>query len=423
MTMTPAQAAPAPIKSAKRTRPVLLILLIGAALVMGLVLLDSYTKPVLVSGPMVQMPASGQLAIIWEMDAFWKTGAVQLQLMGEDVAEALCRKVGERRYEAVFKDLSPGTTYQYALINNGLFGRSVPLTPLFEIKTPIQAGINFRFIAFGDSGNGSNTQADLAKVFTAHKPDVVIHTGDLIYPAGELKDYLHNFYRPNAELIRSVLFMPCLGNHDCATDMGKPLLDTFVLPENGPAGITPERNYYFDFGDARFVALDSNPREMFGEITAKKRQELVVPWVRDVLTKTSAKWKFVYYHHPFYTGSKHPAEGAAYMKQDFVAVFEDCGVDVVFNGHNHLYERTAPIKQDKIMPEGQGILYIVTGAGGAERYAELTPPPYIRKHHDDDFSFTQVDLSPTRLQLKQIDQNDRVIDEYVIEKKPGGKPI
>jgi hypothetical protein len=414
--MTPQSSDPSQPKIIKRTRPALLIALLCAALAMGGVLLDSSTHPRLICGPMIQIPAPSRLTVVWEMDGFWKTGGVQLQLLGEQVAEVRCRNTKDHRFEATFSNLTPGTEYEYVLVNYGLFGRTIQLAGPFKMQTPVPPGKDFRFIAFGDSGNGSHTQADLAAVLTSHKSNLVIHTGDLIYPSGEMKDYLPNFFEPNAALIRSVPFMPSLGNHDCVTDKGKPYLDVFVLPENGPKGVTPERNYYFDFGDGRFIALDSNPPELYGEITAKARHDLVAPWVRDTLTHCNARWKFVYYHHPFYTGSQHTAESAKYMKDDFARIFEECGVDIVFNGHNHLYERTAPIMQDKIVPDGQGIVYIVTGAGGADRYQELKSPEYIREHHDEVFSFTQVDLSPTRLHLQQIDEKDRVIDEYTINK-------
>jgi len=105
------------------------------------------------------------------------------------------------------------------------------------------------------------------------------------------------------------------------------------------------------------------------------------------------------------------------MKEAFVKVFEDCKVDMVFCGHNHLYERTAPIRADQIVPDGQGVVYVTTGAGGAQRYSEnLPPPPYIRVYNADVFSFTQVDVTPERLELRQIDENGLVIDTYSLVK-------
>ena len=144
---------------------------------------------------------------------------------------------------------------------------------------------------------------------------------------------------------------------------------------------------------------------------------IVAPWLRQVLTGGDAKWKFVYYHHPFYTGAKHSASGVAYLKEAYVDVFEQCGVDMVFCGHNHLYERTAPIRADQVVPDGAGVVYITTGAGGGARYAEELPPPaYMRAWRDEIFSFTQIDVTANRLELRQIGEDGKAFDEYVIVK-------
>lgn len=105
------------------------------------------------------------------------------------------------------------------------------------------------------------------------------------------------------------------------------------------------------------------------------------------------------------------------MKQAFATVFEDCGVDVVFCGHNHLYERTAPMKADKMVADGEGVVYITTGAGGAHRYPEtVPPPPFLRTYNDQVFSFTCVDVSPDRVEIRQLDENGNPIDDFVIRK-------
>ena len=139
--------------------------------------------------------------------------------------------------------------------------------------------------------------------------------------------------------------------------------------------------------------------------------------LRDVLANNDARWKFVFFHHPPYTGSTHDAAGQAFVKDAFSAIFDDTGVDIVFTGHNHLYERTAPIKGDKMVGEGEGPVYITTGAGGAPQYPEELPaPPYMRFYKDGIFSFSKVDIAGDKLTTRQIDENEKVIDEYVIDK-------
>lgn len=377
---------------------------------------------------MVQIPEPGTLLFSWRAKTFFELGGVLLTKPdgSRGLAPAWPDRDGTYRAskEGSLKGLAPGARGAYTVVHRGFFGRAIEVAGPFAVAAPVPRGKPFRFLAFGDSGAGNNAQAALAELMAEQKPDLMIHTGDLVYPTGAPEDYLNSFFRPYAGLICSVPFMPVLGNHDCVTDKGRPLLEFFDLPRNGPGGIELERNYWFDFGDARFVALDSNrvAKEQGGVITVKQMKTIIASWVRSVLCGCDARWRFVYFHHPFYTGSTHPPQGGAYMKEAYLKVFEDCGVDVVFCGHNHLYERTAPIKGDQIVGDGQGVVYITTGAGGARRYPENLPPPeYIRAYNDEVLSFTQVDINTDRLELRQIDDRGRTLDEYVMVKSSAGE--
>lgn len=376
--------------------------------------LDRSKMPVLLAGPMVQMPEPGRLSIVWE----WAhRGGAYVRLIDGARTELINANCAGNRCEAIIKDVDAGATVQYGLAYDALFTSGREFGPTHTVRMPPGRPGDFRFIAFGDSGSGGNSQYDLGALMSRQKCDLVIHTGDLIYPAGNDGDYPRKFYDPYAALIASVPFMVTLGNHDCATEKGAPLLKHFILPTNGPAGIEPERNYWFDYGSARFVALDTNRSSELGAISFEDMKAKVAPWLREVLTNTDARWKFVFFHHPPYTGSTHHAEGQAFVKEAYCAIFDEAGVDMVFTGHNHLYERTAPIRGDKVVGEGEGPVFITTGAGGASQYPEELPSPdYIRFYKDKIYSFTLVDLAGDKLTLRQIDENEKVLDEYVIDK-------
>jgi hypothetical protein len=73
--------------------------------------------------------------------------------------------------------------------------------------------------------------------------------------------------------------------------------------------------------------------------------------------------------------------------------------------------------KDQIVEDGQGIVYIVTGAGGVSRYPEKLPnPAYIKYYNADVFSYTRVDLTADRLELVQIDEHGKEIDRYTLKK-------
>lgn len=386
---------------------------------------DASVSPKLLLPPMVQMPEPNRLAVIWSSVSAGDEGWVKFTNPdGMSSFQSVTKKDG--RYVGEMSGLRPGLNYQYELYNAGLFGRKVKVSGPHTYKSPpSRDGAKFRFLAFGDSGIGGNGQTIVAEMMAKQKPDVIIHTGDLVYPTGSPSDYPTHFYEPNATIIPTIPFMPSLGNHDVATDKGRPLLDNFILPSNGPEGIESERNYYFDFGNARFVALDTNlgvkqdagRGVQSGAITHEEMKSVVAPWLKKVLTECDAKWKFVYFHQPFYTGSAHSAEGSAYVKEAFLDAIDACSVDIVFCGHNHLYERTAFMRGDKEVEDGKGTLYITTGAGGANRYPEgAKPPAYIKYSNDKVFSFTRVDVTKEAIELSQVDEDGNVLDSIKIQK-------
>ena len=131
--------------------------------------------------------------------------------------------------------------------------------------------------------------------------------------------------------------MPILGNHDlnnvgAANWASSVEIKMFLLPRNAPAG-SEERYYSFDDGDAHFTVLDSNP---------PRSAPTQTNWLANDLATTTRKWKFVFFHHTSYSC----ATGIASLGSDtnirntWGPIFEHYGVDIVFDGHDHIYERS-----------------------------------------------------------------------------------
>lgn len=361
-------------------------------------------------GPMVQAVTQDGMTIVWQVN---QSGSGEVQVLdGERVARTIPARFEHGRFVARVDGLKPGQTCRYRVVLKQV-GSSVVFDEVWTARTNPGPDSDVRFIAFGDSGTGGAGQYRLGEGMPKHKPDVVIHTGDLVYPDGERDDYVDNFFMPYADLLPSALFMPSVGNHDDNTDEAAPLLEVFELPENGPEGTDPERHYWFDWGRARFVALDSTVGK--DEIADK-----IAPWIEKVFADAGPRWRFVYFHHPPYTGCyKHPP--AKQIVKGLVPSFERSLVDIVFCGHNHLYERTLPLKGGKVVDPREGVIYIVTGAGGAALYPEKPEderPAYVAVAYDKDYSFTLVDARASRLELQQIGIDGTLIDRYTLERGP-----
>jgi len=210
----------------------------------------------------------------------------------------------------------------------------------------------------------------------AHGPSFILNTGDLVRDGDEDEQW-KAFLETTGDGVASVPLMPSLGNHDddkVAGD-GASYNQLFTLPTNPQTN--SEDYYYFIYGDALFAAIST---ATFKDGTDFEQQ---AAWLDQVLTDNPTTWKFVYFHHPIYTGSVdlfglldigHPPNELG-QNEHLVPIFDKHHVDVVFNGHNHFYQRFEPMccggGGDDGVPTGDtatGTIYIVTGGAGAITY-------------------------------------------------------
>jgi hypothetical protein len=186
-----------------------------------------------------------------------------------------------------------------------------------------------------------------------------------------------------------------------------------VLPTNGPADTDPERHYWFDFGCARFIAIDT-------DVDEDELRDKVAPWLAQVSKSAGTRWRFVSLHHPIHTGSTYRPP-VKHVRKILAPVVEAAGVDVVFAGHNHLYERSKPILAGNVVGDDQGVIHIVTGAGSARlRPAKHSSrwPDHVATAYSKDYSFTIVEVAADGLKLQQINRKNKVVDRWTLGRPP-----
>lgn len=363
-----------------------------------------WTTAPLTAGPMLQNATPDGFTVVW-----WKTGhsPAELRVRGITEAEVVfpARRTGDR-FEARATGLEPGVACRYDILDIAPDGSRRRLAE-GRARTAPPPGTPFSFLMFADSGSGKRPQYRLAQTMDRYPFDLVLHAGDLIYGRAAPGDYADKFFRPYRNWLRDVPIYPVLGNHDLKEDAGQAFLQTFSLPTNGPARLPPEHCFWFDYGDARFVGIDSNldPDLLAGA---------VVPWLRETLAAAGRRWKFVFFHHPPWAGGNRPAD--AKVCDILVPAIEAGGADVVFCGHNHLYERMLPRRNGRVVPASEGILYVVSGAGGKSLHKEQ--PEAVRdlaKFDDSQFSFTWVRVDARRVAIEQIGANDAVLDRVELK--------
>ncbi len=254
-----------------------------------------------------------------------------------------------------------------------------------EAAPPRQQG-SVRFAVLGDTGSGHPQQYEIGRQMVRARErfpfEFVILLGDNMYGSDTPADYRKKFEDPYRELLSAgVKFYASLGNHD---NPNQRFYSHFNMDGHRYYSFKPK-------GDVRFFALDTNYLD---------REQ--VRWLDRALQGSASDWKICFFHHPLYSSAK--AHGPALGTR---AVLEPLlvrgGVNVVFAGHEHVYERIKPQR---------GIQYFVSGGGGQLREGNLRRPSEITaKGFDEDFHFMLVEVGKDELFFQAIDRTGRTVDE------------
>ncbi len=241
-----------------------------------------------------------------------------------------------------------------------------------------------KFLVIGDSGTGDRYQYDVAaKIVEAHARfpfEFAIMMGDNIYGSEKAVDFVRKFETPYGPLLNDgVKFYASLGNHD---DPSQRFYQKFNMEG--------KRYYTFRKKDVEFFALDST-----------YMAPAQINWLRDELKRSDAKWKIPYFHHPIYSsGEKHGSERD--LQTLVEPLFLENGVDVVFSGHEHFYERLKPQK---------GIVYITQGGAAKLRRGNIRDNSQMTaKGFDSDRSFTLVEIKGDHLFFETISRLGQLVD-------------
>ncbi len=264
-----------------------------------------------------------------------------------------------------------------------------------DIKLPLQPK-SVRFAVIGDSGTGDREQYEVARLLEACRQkvnfDFVIMLGDNIYGSHNPGDFARKFEQPYKPLLDAgVKFCASLGNHD----------DPDVERRYKPFNMNGERYYKFSKGgEVDFFVLDSN----YMDPTQLK-------WIGDQLQASKAKWKIAYFHHPLYNFGKHHGPDLD-LRAQLAPLFQKFGVNVVFSGHEHVYERIKPIDD---------IYYFVMGSSGKLMTHDIRATDQMVKSFDTEQAFMLVEIAGDQLYFQTIARNGQTIDSGSVTRQ-GAKP-
>jgi acid phosphatase type 7 len=289
-------------------------------------------------GPYLQRLEPRATAIVWQTyDP--ATTVLHFGRAGAPLETVERRSTLTRRHVVWARSLEPGASYEYRWESDGR------LSEPFSFRTPVEGPREFTFGVIGDYGIGTAAaRSNLRRLSEDPDVDLAITTGDNAQIYGSEDEYRDFVLGPLRPLISRRPFWPSIGNHDYYGIQNYRRF--FELPGNG-------RYYRFTYGGVLFVALDSNS---FGP---RQRR-----WARATLAHSPARCKVAYFHHPIWSsGPGYRSARRKARKRRFVPILQRGGVDLVLNGHVQNYERSRPLRSGH--RGRRGIVYIVTGGGGA----------------------------------------------------------
>ena len=301
-------------------------------------------------------------------------------------------------HQVTIHDLLPKTTYEFSVeVSSAEFGRVQ--SPSVAFRTPPEQQDSVTFGVYGDSRTHSAQHGQVVRAMMekfGEKLDFCLHTGDLVTSGNDRDSWPIEFFAPAEDMLSCLPVLPVLGNHE---DNSENYFEFFDLPGN-------ERWFSYDRGPAHVIHLDCH----FSSLRPDSEQ---YAWLQSDLAQSDAPWKVVVVHSPFFSSGPHgelnedglPAEKAmAQLRKHILPLLEQYGVNLVFAGHDHFYERSH-----------KGKMYFITaGGGGAGLYQNVGIPaqnPYsdvvFVKH-----SYCVVHADKTTLSLTAYDVDNQIIDQF-----------
>ncbi|MBK8946089.1 MAG: metallophosphoesterase family protein [Ignavibacteriae bacterium] len=352
--------------------------------------------------PYVQSVLKNEARILFE--TFEDTKAIVL--FGEVLPLEEKIESNKNKFHEVFlKNLKSNEKYFYQIIvtkenNTEIESEIYSFQTAFDEKLPITFGI------ISDTQNNPEVNKNVAERIFSERPNFVVHAGDIVGNGNKKNEWVSEFLNSVHTLMSRVPIFAALGNHDEDAEYYYQYL----------SNSKDEFCFSFNYAETQFILVDSN-RDLQENSEQYQKIELL-------LKDSKSKWKIVVFHHPPYSSDENDYgdtwKGKSVLGDreldELVKLLEKYNVDIVINGHIHSYERTFPIRNNKINEEN-GITYLIMGgAGGGLELPAPTRTWFSSKvkscHH---YGIAQI--YDNKFQLKTYDLNGNLIDFHELNKK------
>ena len=445
-----------------------------------LVFLSHAHSQTVTRGPNLQVPTQNSIVVKWRTDTATDSKVSYGTDQGNLSLSAI-NPISATEHTVQLTGLTPFTKYYYSIgsTTQTLSGPS----PLHHFTTnPVPGTVQpIRIWAIGDFGKANTTQNRVRDAYLNYSgnthTDVWLWLGDNVYDSGTDQEYQTKVFDTlyYGKVFWHMPFWPCPGNHDyesisppfatidpASPSHTGPYYDIFEMTQNGEAGGVPsgrELYYSCDYGNVHFVSLNSElgsvvnaSHDWTGANLSGFSGSPMTQWLEQDLQANTQTWVIVYFHQPPYTKGSHDSDAVwerymIAMRETFVPIFDQYGVDMVVCGHSHVYERSKLMKghtgnsstfdpnvhvvsnlsgndslgeayvKDLNEPNGNdGTMYVVCGSSGSlETGAALNHPAMHTGYADKGGSFI-IDVDGNRLDCKFLNEDGLVLDHFTMKK-------
>lgn len=417
----------------------------------------------LVQGPYLQQTGTTSTYITWQTVGHCHS-IIHYGLSKNNLTQKDTILLQDTTHCAYLQALQPNTQYYY-VVNLDNWSMS-PDTHYFYTAPLVGSKNKVRFLALGDCGSGYPLQYRVKSAMNYFNQNKYINgillLGDNAYETGSSNEYQTGFFNPykNDFILSQSCIYPAPGNHDYANSLSLaqshliPYYSVFnKTPQQGELGGVPSLHkefYSFNYANIHFVSLDS-----YGiEATTYHLWDSLGPqyqWLEQDLQQDHSLWKVVYFHHPPFTMGTHNSDTESdlvLIRQNISRLLEKHGVDLVINGHSHVYERSwlqqghydleptfnklihtvdsssarydgsinsCPYKKDSAT--NKGTVYVVAGEAGKLGYGQTNYP-----HDSKCFSdFAKggafyFEVEDNRLDAFYLEEDSLIHDQFTIFK-------
>lgn len=308
-----------------------------------------------------------------------------------------------------FPSVTPNAQINYRLKDSG----TGTWTARKTYNTAPDPNLNtYTFAVLGDCRSSASMWTTISNLASARQPDFCLFNGDLTN-SGTLTSEYNTWFSAGANFLENNLCYHAEGNHE--TTNTSLFSNLFDLP------VTNGTNLYYAvrYANTLFITINS----------CTPTNTAMLTWLHNTLLSASSDptivWKVASFHHPFFNIGNHAGDMDPY-RGTIWKEFDDFGVDIVFNGHDHNYQRSKPVNLNvsTTAPMAQygsgpndGRLEIITGGAGASLYAQgSTQDAWAMYLFNQTYNYTTVDVQNCKIKIIAYDNNNTIIDSLSLNK-------